>query len=291
MSQPSSVNRDDFRDDDLLSSFDPEVRAIPQEVPVAAPAAIAAAAGSDGQSGAAALSAKLDEATHEIERSRGEVSALRAELATIVAKVRDIERKVARNREPFPAPHRVAAAAPERYRWLKAVALALLVVANAILWRPLPGSPKPDPVQPPTGLVQPIDEGPAPPISETRAQSIATPAVPFVAIAAPLAPLAPVATALVADPPPPPKRVAGVDAAQPAKPREFLGTLAVQTDPPGAAVFVNRQPAGETPLRLPAMRAGSHLLWIERDGYRRWTRVVTVPADQVTNVTARLERQ
>ena len=37
---------------------------------------------------------------------------------------------------------------------------------------------------------------------------------------------------------------------------------------------------------LENLRAGSHLIWIERDGYRRWTRVVQVPADRVTRVSA-----
>jgi hypothetical protein len=58
---------------------------------------------------------------------------------------------------------------------------------------------------------------------------------------------------------------------------------------PVGEVFINRQPAGRTPLRLQNLRAGSHLVWIERDGYRRWTRAVQVPADRVTNLSADLE--
>ena len=38
----------------------------------------------------------------------------------------------------------------------------------------------------------------------------------------------------------------------------------------------NRKTVGSTPLRVEKLRAGSHLIWIERDGYRRWTRVVAV---------------
>jgi hypothetical protein len=54
-------------------------------------------------------------------------------------------------------------------------------------------------------------------------------------------------------------------------------------------VFLDRQKAGITPLRLTNLRAGSHLIWIERDGYRRFTRVVQVPSDRVTRLSAELE--
>lgn len=68
----------------------------------------------------------------------------------------------------------------------------------------------------------------------------------------------------------------------------YVGTLPVDAAP-GGEVFVNRQSAGQTPLRLANLRAGSHLIWIERDGYRRWTRVVQVNADRVSRVSAELE--
>jgi hypothetical protein len=44
-----------------------------------------------------------------------------------------------------------------------------------------------------------------------------------------------------------------------------------------------------TPARITGLRAGSHLVWIERDGYRLFTRVVTVPADKVTRLSVALE--
>jgi PEGA domain len=70
---------------------------------------------------------------------------------------------------------------------------------------------------------------------------------------------------------------------------EFIGTLDVQSDPMGAAVFINRQLVGETPLRLPQLRAGSHVIWIEREGYQRWTAAVRVVADTVTRVDVKLQ--
>ena len=73
------------------------------------------------------------------------------------------------------------------------------------------------------------------------------------------------------------------------RPTIYTGTLSVRTDAPGATVFVNRRNVGTTPVRVPNLRAGAHLVWVEREGFRRWTRVVTVPAERVTRVTASLE--
>ena len=59
----------------------------------------------------------------------------------------------------------------------------------------------------------------------------------------------------------------------------------MNADRPGAQVFVNRKSVGTAPVRVRNLRAGSHLVWVERDGYRRWTRVITVPAERVTRVS------
>ncbi|HYE87409.1 MAG TPA: PEGA domain-containing protein [Vicinamibacterales bacterium] len=72
-------------------------------------------------------------------------------------------------------------------------------------------------------------------------------------------------------------------------PTVYRGTLAIAAAQPGARVFVNRREVGVAPVRVRNLKAGAHLVWIERDGYRRWTRVVTVPAERVTRVTAALE--
>lgn len=70
---------------------------------------------------------------------------------------------------------------------------------------------------------------------------------------------------------------------------EFVGALEVQSDPVGSAVFVDRQYIGETPVQLTELRAGSHTVWIQRDGYQRWTASVSVPAEKRTRVTATLQ--
>jgi PEGA domain len=83
--------------------------------------------------------------------------------------------------------------------------------------------------------------------------------------------------------------------ARPPKPQgqaptsQFVGSLAVESSPPGAAVFINRQRVGVTPLEVQGLQSGSRVIWIERDGYRRWTAAVDVPADRLTRVSAKLQ--
>jgi hypothetical protein len=71
-------------------------------------------------------------------------------------------------------------------------------------------------------------------------------------------------------------------------PVEFVGTLSIDAAP-GGQVFIDREAAGQTPLRVQNLKAGSHLVWIEREGYRRFTRVVEVPANRVSRVWADLQ--
>jgi DNA repair ATPase RecN len=70
---------------------------------------------------------------------------------------------------------------------------------------------------------------------------------------------------------------------------QYLGALRVNSEPAGSAVFVDRQHVGETPLELTGLRAGSHVVRIERNGYDRWTTAVLVAADKQTRVSARLQ--
>lgn len=274
MLQSSSTTPRNSPAHDPLSAFDPEDQGAPEELPPPNSAPVTptvAVTSPDSQMLVATLGAKLDQAASEIDRSTAEVAALRGELASIVARIRDIERQVYKDEEiGTPKPVVVA---PQRHRfpakgirgWLTA-ALVLLVLGAGILWRPAPA-----------------------PSTSDRVQPIASPSVPPVTAAAPLAPAA--AKAPVSDRRPIPTRARNVVPAVSSEAREFLGTLAVQTTPAGAAVLVNHKSVGKTPLRLPNLRAGSHLIWIELGGYQRWTRVVTVPADQVTNVSVQLERQ
>jgi hypothetical protein len=99
---------------------------------------------------------------------------------------------------------------------------------------------------------------------------------------------------LVPEPPAevrPSSRVSNPRAANPtgAPAAGFLGKLAIQSSPPGAAIFIDGQPAGETPLKSLRVRAGSHAIRIELAKFRRWTTAVHVPASSQTSITATLQ--
>jgi len=66
--------------------------------------------------------------------------------------------------------------------------------------------------------------------------------------------------------------------------------LQVQSIPAGAAVFVNQKYAGETPLVLSGVRAGSNVVWVERSGYERWTGGVLVPTGEVARLLVNLTK-
>lgn len=66
--------------------------------------------------------------------------------------------------------------------------------------------------------------------------------------------------------------------------------LAVVSRPAGAKVFLDGKPVGTTPLSLPSVAAGPHLVRLERDGYRRWSSSVRVATGKRNRITASLER-
>lgn len=70
----------------------------------------------------------------------------------------------------------------------------------------------------------------------------------------------------------------------------FTGALTVRSVPSGAVVLVDQQPIGRTPLSTRQLRAGAHAIWIEYDGYQRWSAAIHVPANAVTQVAATLNR-
>jgi hypothetical protein len=71
--------------------------------------------------------------------------------------------------------------------------------------------------------------------------------------------------------------------------QQFTGDLAIESVPTGAAVFLNQRLVGETPLQLTPLRAGSHAIRIEHEGYERWTTSVIVPAGKQTHLSADLQ--
>jgi chromosome segregation ATPase len=73
------------------------------------------------------------------------------------------------------------------------------------------------------------------------------------------------------------------------EPVQYVGALTVDSEPTGSVVFVDGQQIGETPVELAGLRAGSHVVRIERDGYDRWTTAVLVVTDKQTSVSAKLQ--
>ena len=76
----------------------------------------------------------------------------------------------------------------------------------------------------------------------------------------------------------------------PAAAGRYSGALAVDSRPAGAKVFVDGKLVGTTPMAIPSVAAGSHVVRLEHDGYRRWSSSVRVVASEQNRVTASLER-
>jgi len=72
---------------------------------------------------------------------------------------------------------------------------------------------------------------------------------------------------------------------------QFVGTLRIESDPAGAAAFVNQKPVGNTPVVLKDLRAGSYVVRLESKGYQRWSTSATVSAVRQERVRAKLERE
>jgi hypothetical protein len=71
---------------------------------------------------------------------------------------------------------------------------------------------------------------------------------------------------------------------EPAKKESFVGSLRIDSTPPGARVFIDRQEAGATPLVVSDLSAGSHAVRVEADDHLPWSSAIRVIADQRTRV-------
>lgn len=110
------------------------------------------------------------------------------------------------------------------------------------------------------------------------------PAVPAVAV--PRVSKAPVATRRV-----PTAAVREQSVRRNATTPQFVGTLFIESDPAGAAAFVNQKPVGDTPVLLKDLPAGSYVVRLEHEGYQRWSIAATVSAVRQERVRAKLERE
>ena len=70
----------------------------------------------------------------------------------------------------------------------------------------------------------------------------------------------------------------------------YTGLLVVESLPPGASVYLDNKAVGRTPLTLTTVNAGEHVVRLERDGYRRWSRSIRVVATERNRVTASMEK-
>ena len=229
-----------------------------------------------------ALVARIDRIESALAESKIQMSSLKSELATLVRAVGDIKRQATRHELNAPMNLAGVVRAPKN---VSAILLAALVALTSAVfgWVYFTGSADPSlagsAAEPQETAFVPSDQPVAP----------SAPAAPESSPVAP-ARVVPAPARAAARQPAPATRQATPDTRQAAPDArvKYVGALSVDSEP-GGEVFLNRESAGHTPLRLDNLRAGSHLIWVERDGYRRWTRVVQVPADRVTRLFADLE--
>jgi hypothetical protein len=72
---------------------------------------------------------------------------------------------------------------------------------------------------------------------------------------------------------------------------EFFGSLAVESLPAGARVFLDGRLLGTTPLVSARIPVGSHVVRVDRAGFLPWTTSVQIVSGQRVRVTASLERE
>jgi hypothetical protein len=79
--------------------------------------------------------------------------------------------------------------------------------------------------------------------------------------------------------------------AQPAAHTAFVGTLDVDSTPPGSQVFLDGKLVGKTPCVVPSVSVGSHVVRVDMIGFKRWAQSVQVGSGQRVRVAAALERE
>jgi PEGA domain-containing protein/protein kinase-like protein len=87
-------------------------------------------------------------------------------------------------------------------------------------------------------------------------------------------------TGQAAAPAPPPPATAS---------ESFTGSIYVDSRPRGANVLVDGKSVGQTPLSVPDVRIGSHVVRIEMAGKKPWTATTRVAAGSIARVTGSLE--
>jgi hypothetical protein len=209
-----------------------------------------------------------------LDDSKIQVSTLKSEVATLVRAIGDIKTTVSDIKKQPPRPEKIRAAVrlprPARVSRTASVILAALVGLGAGVfgWMYLGGAAD--------GRLGALSQ--PKPAQETA----------FVPVDQPVAPAMPPSVNPVPVPVSVASRASADTRLNPNPHVNYVGTLSVDSQP-GGEVFLDRKSVGQTPVKLTNLRAGSHLVWVERDGFHRWTRVVQVPADRVSRLFADLE--
>ena len=125
------------------------------------------------------------------------------------------------------------------------------------------------------------------PAAEQPAPSTARPASPAPSTARP-APPAP-STTRPAPPAPSTTRPTPPPAEKSSK-TAFTGSIFVDSRPRGARVFVDGRAVGTTPMTIPDVAIGSHVVRLELPDHRPWSSVTRVSAGRQERVTGSLER-
>ncbi len=263
--------------DPLLAFFMEPAPSVPLPVPEEPKAQPAGASALLAPSSAPAIviqpaAEQIDRIERALEQSRLEIQSLTSQVATLVGAVADMNQRMSRpaavDLKPAAAEIKVPSI-PLRVRPRDASAIASVIVGlllGVATWRYWSNGD--------ATIAAPVDQAavvvPPAPAEAPPAPALTKP---------PSVNAAPDAGSAVTP------TIKPVSATAPIK---YVGTLSIDSTP-GGEVFIDRKSAGRTPLRVGSLRAGSHLIWVEREGYRRWTRVVQVQSDRVSRVSADLE--
>lgn len=77
--------------------------------------------------------------------------------------------------------------------------------------------------------------------------------------------------------------------AKPAAPQSFVGEIYVDSRPRGARVFLDGKMVGVTPIRIPDVTIGSHVIRLQLDAHRDFTTSTRVVAGEERRVTGSLD--
>jgi hypothetical protein len=76
---------------------------------------------------------------------------------------------------------------------------------------------------------------------------------------------------------------------RPAATQSFVGSVLVESRPSGATVFLDGKNIGVTPLSVPDVPVGSHVVRLELAGHQRWSASTRVVSGERVRVAASLE--